>query len=169
METEPRFPTSRDVAEALLLDAGQRSKLLAYAGARFGLALEDAEDVLQDTALELLRQRTIVRNPRGFVFSVFHGRCCDFLESRRRSRRLLPNSLIGTAPVTGPAPDETIDDRLALRQVFGEVSTSCRRLLLAYYVEGRSLREAASAIALAYSGVWKTMTRCLRRLRRCLD
>jgi DNA-directed RNA polymerase specialized sigma24 family protein len=49
-----------------------------------------------------------------------------------------------------------------------EISTSCRRLLAAYYIEGRTLREAARVVALQYSSVAKTISRCLKKLRKCL-
>src|SRR5439155_19439998 len=76
MESEISRQTSHEVALAVVLDREQRSKLVAYARARFGIGREDAEDLLQETALELLRQHTIVHNPRGFTFRVFHRRCC---------------------------------------------------------------------------------------------
>jgi len=131
MESEVSRLTSHAVAQAVVLDGEQRSKLVAYARARFGIAPEDAEDLLQETALELLRQHTIVHNPRGFTFRVFHRRCC--------------------------------------RHILETVSSSCRRILLAYYMEGRSLKETAEAIPTPYPGVWNTINRCLRRLRACLE
>jgi DNA-directed RNA polymerase specialized sigma24 family protein len=48
-----------------------------------------------------------------------------------------------------------------------EISASCRRLLAAYYIEGRSLREAARVVSLQYSSVAKTISRCLKKLRKC--
>jgi len=59
--------------------------------------------------------------------------------------------------------------QVALRQALGEISTSCRRLLAAYYVEGQSLREAAEIFTLTYTNVSKTINRCLRRLRQCMN
>ncbi|PYQ65429.1 MAG: hypothetical protein DMF54_11120 [Acidobacteria bacterium] len=70
---------------------------------------------------------------------------------------------------TGESPDShAIDSRLALQEALDELSAGCRKLLLAYYFEGRSLREAADVTARAYSGVWKTIDRCLKKLRQCL-
>ena len=56
----------------------------------------------------------------------------------------------------------------AFGQALEEISAGCRKLLFAYYFEGKSLREAADATARAYSGVWKTIDRCLKKLRQCL-
>lgn len=49
-----------------------------------------------------------------------------------------------------------------------ELSSSCQRLLCAYYVEGRSLREAARLVSLQYSSVAKTISRCVKKLPVCI-
>lgn len=168
MESEVSSPTSREIAEAILLDGEQRSRLMAYARSRFGIESDDAQDLLQETALELLRHRTIVRSPHGFTFKVFRMRCCRFLQARHANRRIFSgeHELAETACETSASV--TADKKLELRKVLETVSASCRRILVAHYVEGRSLRETAQAIPLPYSGVWNTISRCLRRLRACL-
>jgi RNA polymerase sigma factor (sigma-70 family) len=168
MELEtPSLP--RSVVETVLLDPEERSRLIGYARVRFGINRDSAEDLLQDTALDLLRQRSLVRSPKGFVFTVFHARCSRFLRRDVADRRLFTPSEPETAP-SAPASGtcETIDSRLALQEALEEISPGCRKLLFAYYFEGKSLREAADATARAYSGVWKTIDRCLKKLRQCL-
>lgn len=169
MASDVSSPGSREIAQAVLLDGEQRSRLVAYARSRFGIESEDVEDLLQETALELLRQRAVVRSPRGFTFKVFHLRCCRFIQARRAQRRVfsageaLPETACDTAQV------DATDRRLELRELLGAISSSCRKILLTYYVEGRSLQETAQAIPLPYSGVWNTINGCLRRLRACLE
>ena len=159
-------PTTGQIAEAVLLDPERRRKLFTYASARFGIDQDDAEDLLQETALELLRYRSLVRSPEGFVFTVFRARCARFSGARRVSHSLLAEeSDFASAPRAEP---EALDRQLALREAFSELSASCRRILSAYYVEGQSLREAAHTMSLAYSSVAKTLSRCLRKLRECL-
>jgi len=169
MESDFSALTPREIAETFLQDGEQRSRLLAYAQSRFGIDACDGEDLLQETALELLRHRTIVRSPKGFVFRVFHTRCCHFLQTRRAEFRIFARSDRSGISVCEEAQAESDNNRMALREVFRAISSSCRRILLAYYVEGRSLRETARAIALPYPGVWNTISRCLRRLRACLE
>lgn len=159
-------PTTRQVAEAVLLDQGRRTGLFNYACRRFGIAVEDAEDLLQETAIALLRQRNYVRDPDRFVSAVFRNRCIRFVESRRVRREVFSEAALLDA--MGVETPEQIDRRLALRKAFEEISSPCRRLLCAYYVEGQSLREAARRLSLAYSSVAKTISRCLRKLRACL-
>jgi RNA polymerase sigma factor (sigma-70 family) len=159
-------PTTGQIAEAVLLDPERRRKLFTYASAHFGIDKNDAEDLLQETALELLRYRSYVRSPEGFVFTVFRTRCARFSGTRRVDHRVFSESTdLASAP---QAESEGLDRQLALREAFAEISSSCRRLLSAYYVEGQSLREAAQTMSLAYSSVAKTLNRCLRKLRECL-
>ena len=168
MESEISRLTSHEVAQAVVLDGEQRSKLVAYARARFGIAPEDAEDLLQETALELLRQHTIVHNPRGFTFRVFHRRCCRHIFLRQADRNVFAPAEETVEAACDVAALETADRQLTLQRVLETVSSSCRRILLAYYMEGRSLKETAEAIPTPYPGVWNTINRCLRRLRACL-
>lgn len=165
-ETPPIAP---QVAEALLLDGSQRGKLLAFARSRFGIGAEDAEDLLQDTLLELLRQRVRVHSPEGYVFTVFRLLCGRHLAARREGQRVFAapdGPAEGEPAAIGP---EAVERRVTLRKALEGVSSTCRRVLCAFYVEGRSLRETADTLALAESGVSKTISRCLRRLRACLS
>jgi RNA polymerase sigma factor (sigma-70 family) len=160
---------ARSVVETVLLDPQERSRLIGYARLRFGIDRDNAEDLLQETAVEVLRQRSLVRSPKGFVFTIFHARCSRFLRRHAADRRLFRPNEPETAPGSPGSPaSETIDSHLALQKALDEISAGCRKLLFAYYFEGRSLREAADATARAYSGVWRTIDRCLKKLRRCL-
>lgn len=161
-------PTPRQVAEAVLLDERQKGRLFAYAATRFGISREDSEDLLQDTVLELLRYRSYVRSPEGFVFAVFRARCVRFVGTQIAFRGVLAGEDDGGACTAGALSPDQVDSQVALRQALNEVSSSCRRLLSAYYVEGQSLREAARTVSLAYASIAKTISRCLKRLRRCL-
>jgi RNA polymerase sigma factor (sigma-70 family) len=159
-------PTSGQLAEDVLLDAGQRRKLFTFAASRFGIGDADAEDLLQETALQVLLYRSYVRSPEGFVFAVFRARCARFIQERSTQRRVFSEKVPTEA--TEPAVPECCDEQMALREAFGEISSSCRRLLRAYYIHGQSLREAARTMSLAYSSMAKTISRCLRKLRECL-
>lgn len=160
--------TTRQVAEAVLVDSHHRTKLLTYAQSRFGIGREDAEDLVQDTALDLLRHQSYVQSPQGFVFAVFRSRCGKFLEGRRTRAETAGTPQISES-IPHPVGTERLDLQVSLRQALREISSSCRRLLSAYYIEGRSLSEAARENTLAFSGASKTINRCLQRLRRCLN
>jgi RNA polymerase sigma factor (sigma-70 family) len=159
--------STAQIAEAILLDQGRRRQLLAYACSRFGISGSDAEDLLQETVLELLRCQTSIRRPEGFVFAVFRSRCVRHVAGRVAAHGVFSEH---DASAIEP-PTQTFveaDENFALQEALDTVSAACRRLLRAYYVEGQSLREAASTVSLAYSSVAKTISRCLQRLRQCL-
>jgi len=154
-------PPARQIA-ATLLEESRRTRLFSYAHSRFGITGDDAEDLLQDTASELLRYRDYVRRPEGFVFSVFRSRCVRYATARRQRREIFAT---GGNPEAALAPPEWLDRQIALREALAELSSSCQRLLCAYYVEGHSLREAARLVSLQYSSVGKTLSRCVKKLR----
>ena len=159
--------TTRQVVETVLLDAQERHKLVGFARNRYGIPSQEAEDLLQDTALELLRQRQYVQKPRAYVYAVFRARC-----GRHTSDRLhLDGGQISeeVAQVDAGQPaDEALNSKLMIRKALGTVSSNCRKILAAHYIQGQSLKETAATMSLAHSGVTKTIGRCLKRLRECL-
>src|SRR5262245_42065986 len=157
--------TTRQVVETVLLDPHERQKLVGFAHNRYGISSQEAEDLLQDTALELLRQRQYVHKPRAYVYAVFRARCSRHPSLSHRSDRLpAADELVEE----GSPAEEVLHSKLTVRQALGTVSSSCRKLLAAYYIQGQSLKEAAATMSLAQSGVTKTIGRCLKRLRACL-
>jgi RNA polymerase sigma factor (sigma-70 family) len=159
--------TPRQVVENLLLDSNERCGFLRFAQTRYGIAWDVAEDLLQDTAVQLLNQQRSVRKPRPYLYAVFRIRCRAYLSSRPVTPGMLPVSEDSLDTLAGGLEYEQ-DQRVALHQALAYISAACRRLLAARYMEGQSLREAAQRMTLAYSGITKTLTRCLKRLRACL-
>jgi RNA polymerase sigma factor (sigma-70 family) len=155
--------TAREVAETLLLDPEERAKLLGMAERRYGLSRDVAEDLLQETAVELLGQRQYVQKPRGYLYAVFRFRCWRYL----KLQRVNPELTVEELPEQASPPPEIVQ-QVILWQALGSVSPGCRKLLAARYLEGQSLREAALSMMLAYSGITKTISRCLQKLRACL-
>jgi RNA polymerase sigma factor (sigma-70 family) len=160
-------PTTGQIAEAVLLDPDRRRKLYRYACVQFGINEQDAEDLLQETAIELLRYRSYVRSPEGFVFTVFRTRCVRFSSTRRIAYARFSKFPDEGAEVPQQEP-ENLDVQVALREALSEISSKCRQLIHAYYLEGQSLKEAARTVALADSSVARTISRCLQKLRECM-
>jgi RNA polymerase sigma factor (sigma-70 family) len=156
--------SSRQVAEAVLQDSTIRRKLITYARSRFGLEASDAEELLQETAFELVRHENQIRDAEAFVFVVFRTRCAHLIRGRRRREKTLRthHGLIGDE---APDPAWRLDSQILLREAFSRLSPKCRRLLSARYLEGKTLRESAKIVSLKYLSVRKTLSRCLQRLR----
>lgn len=160
--------TSLHVAEAILVDAKARRKLFAYARSRFGISAGEAEDMLGETVLELVRRPSYIRKPDGFLFAVFRARCSRFATERGARGSEIPiEGSAGDRALSSGLPDAT-DRQVALREALAGISRSCRRLLTAYFIEGRSLREAASLVSLRDSSMAKSISRCVQQLRKYL-
>jgi RNA polymerase sigma factor (sigma-70 family) len=159
--------TPRQVVQSLLLNPEERCRLLAFARNRYGILREAAEDVLQDTAVQLLAQQRRVRKPRPYLYSVFRIRCRRYLGSSRFYTDAIP-ILDESLEVPGNGPEPDTDRGVALRQGLAHISSACQKLLAAHYIEGCSLKETADRMTLAYSGITKAIARCLKRLRACL-
>jgi len=159
--------TARQVVEAVLLDPQERKKLVGFARARYGIREEDAEDLLQETALELLRQRHYVRSPQAYLFTVFKHRCVRFFRSRKQQASVeLDEQMPDPTSVAG---GEKRERHLAVRQALCRISSTCRKLLSSFYVEGKSLKETSQESTYAFSGLGNTINRCLQRLRACME
>lgn len=158
--------TPRQVVETLLLDSNERCRILRFAHTRYGIPMDEAEDLLQDTAVQLLSQQRSVRQPRPYFWAVFRNRCRTHLSARPGNLDMLPISEESLETPTSVEDDP--DQRIVLRQALAYISSACRRLLVARYLEGQNLRETADRMTLAYSGITKTISRCLKRLRACL-
>lgn len=150
------------VAEDVLVDPSVRARLRAYGRSRFGISAADADDLLQETALELLHRESYVRSPEGYVFAVFRSRCVRFAAERARSRHLEP---VGEDSGT---TEQRVESLLMLREALTELSQRCKQLLCAHYIDGFSFSDAATKFALGYKTYHKALDRCLKRLRKTL-
>lgn len=164
MSADPvRSHAGTDVAEALAADRGRRVELAAWAHGSLGLSSTDIEDVLQETYIELLRYPAPIHNPEGFTFRVFQARCCK-LHRHRQARPDTSATNVGLDCLQAPA--QAIDERLAVEQGMARLTPRCRRLILAYYFEGKMPRETVREVGLSSAKVVSEITsRCLRRLR----
>lgn len=160
--TTPQHTTLGDVTEQLLKNTQLRRRYLRYALSRFHINSIDAEDVIQETALALLRCRRDVTSPAGLAFTVFRAQCVRFTACRLTvQRRPVPSTTSSDALAA-------TDNRIALREAMVSLSPRCRAVLHAYYFDGKSLRETARFASLADSSAATTIGRCLDCLRRRL-
>jgi len=133
---------------------------------RFGSVLvrhrEDAEDVVQETFLKLLRHLEAggdTRNLRGWLFTVAAHAARD--RQRRRSRwvRWLPAHDTAVAPASLCDEDGRLKSaREALRRL-----PERDRLLLALRAQGLSYREIAAAAGIRFTSVGQLLARAADR------
>lgn len=166
MDVETGVPRTRlELARHLAADAEMRRRLVEHGRRRFRLSAHEIEDLMQETALELIRRDGPVREPAGLAFHVFHFRCLQYL----RKRGVRGEALEGAADLDRADPgtgSQVTEATVLLGEALASVSAPCRRLLVAHYLEGFTFKETAEKLAYASSSVaWTLLARCLRRLR----
>jgi RNA polymerase sigma factor (sigma-70 family) len=167
MEVEIKATRSGlDVAEQLLLDRPELARLMRMARLQFGIGADDAQDLLQETALDVVRERAGIRHPRAYVTRVFYMQCCQYV--RRAVRRRAHERRFTAFDVAAPAA-LPIDERLALEEALERISPGCRGLLMAHYMEGKGFGEAATEFGFSEKQAWKRFNTCLRKLRLSLE
>ena len=161
----PALCTGPEVAESIFFDRAFVAKLVRLARTRFGIDASNAEDLVQETALEIARSASLIANPQGFAFQVFHNRCSRFLERRKRT-------ISTVSPAEGldtRAIDASVETGVMLRQGFARMTPTCRLLLTSYYLEGSSLKETAARTGHSSKQVWKRLSACLEKLKEVLS
>jgi RNA polymerase sigma factor (sigma-70 family) len=155
-----------EVAEQLLLDPREMGRLMRLADLQFGIGRDDAQDLLQEAALDIVREKKSIKNPHGYVTRVFYMQCCQYVRRavQRRAHEGRPRAFDVASPAALPA-----DELLALEEALGRISPACRGLLMAHYMEGKGFSEAAAEFGFSEKQAWKRFSACLRKLRLSLE
>ncbi|MEO8586718.1 MAG: RNA polymerase sigma factor [Acidobacteriota bacterium] len=155
-----------DVAEELLRDPRELARLMRMARLQFGIGADDAQDLLQETALDVMRERAGIRNPRAYVSRVFYMQCCQYVRRAVRTRSRVSE---GELPDVAAPEGLAAEDQVALYQALGRISPGCRGLLMAHYMDGKGFGEAAAEFGFSEKQAWKRFNACLRKLRLSLE
>lgn len=160
--------------EVVALFDQMRDRLLRYL-LGFGLAAQDAEEIVQEVFLALFRhlerERTC-RNTRAWVFQVAHNLALKCRESNRRNRQhLLPfenGSAASAAAASTPNPEEQFSRTqrgirlLGVWRALPEQDQRC----LALRAEGLTYREIAQVLNISLGAVAASLERSLARFAR---
>lgn len=148
-----------------------RSPLLRYLSS-FGLAIPDAEEVLQEVFLSLFQHLAHGKsreNLRGWLFRVAHNMA---LKRRQRTRRDLEARAHPGAEEfaidPGPSPEERLADRQTQRHLMAVVEALPEqdRRCLFLRAEGLRYREIADILDMSLGAVSLSLTRSLARIAR---
>jgi RNA polymerase sigma factor (sigma-70 family) len=149
--------------------------LLARARRRYGLGVADAEDVVSDVFVELIRRLPEFsydsgRSFRGWLGKVLHSKHVDRL--RRKGLRV-PNGAAGLSGVAGEADADPLEAeegqilaRRALQLMQAEFEPTTWKACWAMVAEGKSATEVAAELGISENAVYISKSRVLRRLRR---
>ena len=126
---------------------------------------EDAEDVIQDAYLRVLRYsaRQQVKDRERLLFSVAKNLAVDsHRRHRARQRTIASCALLFHGASEGPAAEEMADLWQRLSQIETAISSlppRCRQVFLMHRLEGMSYGQIARACAISPSAVEKHMAR----------
>jgi RNA polymerase sigma factor (sigma-70 family) len=128
---------------------------------------QDAEDVIQDAYLRVLRYsaENVVESRERLLFSAARNLAVDS-RRRRKAREKTAVEFSVLAPVDWPASDEVVDAKQRLAHVEAAIASlpaRCREVFLMHRIEGLSYCEIAARAGISVSAVEKHIARaCLQ-------
>jgi RNA polymerase sigma factor (sigma-70 family) len=157
----------------------ERYKNLIYSLAvRSGFNQDDATDIFQSVAAQLLSELPRLRQPEAlaaWLIKVTVHRCSQLKKVRAREDRLWQSILEELPePVSDHSPESGLDldqRRRVLRQALECSSPRCRRLIEMLFFETppRPYPEVAASLGLATGSIGFIRRRCLDQLRSALE
>lgn len=140
-----------------------RGDLVRAARVRLGTGGADAEDVVHDVVVRVLRggrEATEMATPGAYLRRAVGNECVS--RWRRTSREVVVADLPETAR---PAHDDAVLDRLALTEALGVLTPRQRRVIAVTVLDDRPDSEAAADMGISEVTVRTTRSRALARLR----
>lgn len=133
----------------------------------YRIPADDAEDVLQQTLLNLLYQWERVRDPEYWVLGALKRHCLMYWRTHRRRIYSAVDSTILEWLSEPVAPSQERSDLLCdLESLIGRLPTRCRSLLQLRFRYGYETPEVAKRLGYQPSSIGKITNRCLDALSR---
>jgi RNA polymerase sigma factor (sigma-70 family) len=164
-QTEPLpAPPDTETLEELLETARPRLRQVLKT---CDIPFQDAEDLLQETFLELLRKWDTVRHREAWLVGALRFKCSHYWK-RRRAERLQAFDLPELVEMSPPqAPEQERGDLLHdLRRLVRGLDDRHRAVLFLRFGLGLSTAEVASRLGYRASSIGQLSGRTLARLRR---
>lgn len=130
---------------------------------------EEAEDAVQETALEAFRGIGDLKKPESFrswIFTILNARCSRHITSLIRQRSETP---IETLPLFLEDFSPDADDACRLREAIAALSEEDRQLVLLSVVGGFSGKEIAAILRRPPGTLRSRLHRTLKKLRAVLE
>lgn len=142
-----------------------RSVLFSLPMRRFGLAPDDAEDVVQQAWCLFLEKRGGIRAPRAWLSGTVANLCRQRLEERRR---MIPTeaSLFEEIADARARAEETV---LAVHAALAATDERSRQLCSLIGLENRSYEEVSARLGIPVGSVGPLYIRAKARLRKLLE
>ncbi|HYU33522.1 MAG TPA: sigma-70 family RNA polymerase sigma factor [Thermoanaerobaculia bacterium] len=138
--------------------------------ARFRIPPAEAEDLVQEACLALVRHWAAIENPEAWLVRTLSRMCCTWLR-RQRQRRWLQyldeQILEAIAPAEEP-PQERAELFLDMETLLAVLPRRSQQLVALRYGLGMTNEEIAARLGYRPASISKLSERVLERLRRSL-
>lgn len=128
-----------------------------------------AEDLLQETFLQLHRARQTYTPPRPvrpWIYAITRHVALMHLRSMRRRKEMLPDEDLPEVPV--PPEMDQLADRATVQRLLGTLPRKAQEVLILHHLLGMSFEEVGQIVGVA-SGTAKVRAhRALKRIRKSL-
>jgi len=125
-----------------------------------------AEDLLQDTFLQIHRARQTYIPPRPvrpWVYAITRHVALMYLRSRRRRKEMLPDDQLPEIPV--PPEMESLADRATLYRMLAELPRPSQEVLMLHHLLGMSFKEIGQILGITAGTAKVRSHRALKALR----
>lgn len=153
-------------------------KLFYFCLKRTGNVIE-AEDLTHDIALNIisaLSGGTVPVSFSAWVWQIARNRWCAWVKEKRKRNESTSDYDIGELELGEPAEAALIEDEIVrgeelslLRRELAFIRSDCRNIVLAYYIENKSVRDIASSLSLSESAVKQRLFRARKILKEGMD
>jgi RNA polymerase sigma factor (sigma-70 family) len=161
-----KLAAERTVLDLAQLQIHTRKVLFSIAQRRYGLMLEEAEDVVQEAWLLFLGRRGVIHSAPGWLAGTVANLCRRHIDRSIRSRKRFTNddgieNLAGSAdrPETG----------IAIRQAMSVLDASSRNLCNLIAIEGYAYAEVSARTGLPLGSIGPMYMRAKKKLRVALE
>jgi len=135
--------------------------------ARFRLPVEDAEDILQQSFLDLVYKQRQIYNPEAWLVAAVKNRCLVYWRRKRRQLWDAVDQAVLELIAEPEAPGQSgVALRHDLERLLGRLPERCRNVLVLRYKLGYRSREVADLLGYQPTSIRKVTSRCIAALTR---
>jgi RNA polymerase sigma-70 factor, ECF subfamily len=166
LEELEKLASDTAVVDLVQLQIQTRRVLFSIAQRRYGLHVQEAEDVVQEAWLLFLGRRGIIRNDSGWLAGTVANLCRRHIDRSIRSRQRFGDN----GSMAGIADDRAagIEEGIAVRQALAGLDATTRRLCTLIGIEGCAYEEVSSRMGLPLGSIGPMYMRAKKKLRTAL-
>lgn len=132
----------------------------------------DAEDIYQEAFLALWRNLKTGKlksleevNVGGYLFNIAKFKWVDQVRKRQTHLKMVKEKAKGGAEFEEEADDQATERIAAVKKYLDQISTSCKKVLLLFYYQKKSMQEIAAEMQWEEATARNNKYRCLQKLR----